>query len=183
MTGLHKRIDLHMQIPGHSRCLVDAGFANFKRLYRRCDADSLLDLVNQVNKSSTVNESVSYPEWTWFDWKTYFNQYYKALPGISSYQHFRIEHNRPGEVTVRKTPDGDEISFKLLRYSDTTFTAEQSHLYYCQAVSHLKDRCTYTDLYVHTCGKIRKMKRALYLQEKSNSSAGNTTKLIYVLKI
>ncbi|XP_053390400.1 uncharacterized protein LOC128553294 [Mercenaria mercenaria] len=34
MTGLHKEIELHMQIPGHSRCLIDAGFANFKRLYR-----------------------------------------------------------------------------------------------------------------------------------------------------
>ena len=33
-TGRHKDDALHFQIPVHTRCLIDAGFANFKRLYR-----------------------------------------------------------------------------------------------------------------------------------------------------
>ena len=35
MTGRHRQITLHFQIPGHARCLVDAGFAYIKKLYRR----------------------------------------------------------------------------------------------------------------------------------------------------
>ena len=34
LIGLHKEISLHFQIPGHTRCLIDAGFACFKRTYR-----------------------------------------------------------------------------------------------------------------------------------------------------
>ena len=35
MIGLHRAIDLHMQIPGHTKCQVDAGFAQIKKKYRR----------------------------------------------------------------------------------------------------------------------------------------------------
>ena len=35
MIGLHRAIDLHMQIPGHTKCQVDAGFAQIKKNYRR----------------------------------------------------------------------------------------------------------------------------------------------------
>ena len=34
MTGLNKEITYMMQVPGHGRCLVDAGFAHLKRKYR-----------------------------------------------------------------------------------------------------------------------------------------------------
>ena len=35
MIGLHRAIDLHMQIPGQTKCHVDAGFAQIKKKYRR----------------------------------------------------------------------------------------------------------------------------------------------------
>ena len=34
MTGLNKEITYMMQVPGHGRCLVDAGFAHLKQKYR-----------------------------------------------------------------------------------------------------------------------------------------------------
>ncbi|XP_062571245.1 uncharacterized protein LOC134233284 [Saccostrea cucullata] len=35
MVGLHWAIELNMQVPGHTKCQVDAGFAQIKKKYRR----------------------------------------------------------------------------------------------------------------------------------------------------
>lgn len=35
MVGLHREVTVRFQIPGHTKCLVDAGFAHIKKLYRR----------------------------------------------------------------------------------------------------------------------------------------------------
>ena len=35
MIGLHRTIEIHMQIPGHTKCQVDEGFAQIKKKYRR----------------------------------------------------------------------------------------------------------------------------------------------------
>lgn len=60
MTKQHNRIELKMQIPGHARCLIDGGFALLKKLYRRCDSDSIGQLEDVVNRSSTTNTAVRY---------------------------------------------------------------------------------------------------------------------------
>jgi len=44
MTGLNVEIKYYMQIPGHARCLIDAGFGRIKTLYRRSDCETLQDL-------------------------------------------------------------------------------------------------------------------------------------------
>lgn len=46
MTGLNTNIKYLMQIPGHARCLVDAGFAHIKKLYRRSDCETVDDIGN-----------------------------------------------------------------------------------------------------------------------------------------
>ncbi|WAQ99780.1 hypothetical protein MAR_024153 [Mya arenaria] len=58
--GLHEEILLLMQIPGHTRCQVDSGFANIKKLFRRCDVDSLAQLAEVVDRSSKSNVPVLY---------------------------------------------------------------------------------------------------------------------------
>lgn len=58
MVGLHREVTVRFQIPGHTKCLVDAGFAHIKKLYRRTDNDSLSDLVRTVEKSSKGNKAV-----------------------------------------------------------------------------------------------------------------------------
>lgn len=35
MRGLHQDIELHMQIPGHTKCIVDGGFGVTKKSFRR----------------------------------------------------------------------------------------------------------------------------------------------------
>ena len=84
MTGRHEKIEYCMQIPGHARCLVDSGFACLKKLYRRSDCDTIGQLQDVVNKSSSTNTTVRYPTWQWMDWKAFLEPVFKSVKGIRS---------------------------------------------------------------------------------------------------
>ncbi|VDI03217.1 Hypothetical predicted protein [Mytilus galloprovincialis] len=108
MAKLHSTIYYMMQIPGHARCLIDAGFAHSKRLYRRSDVDLLQDIAEIVDKSTASNKAVVMKkennelEWEWRDWKTFFACHFKPLKGIRQYQQFRFSSDHPGCVFVKK---------------------------------------------------------------------------------
>ena len=90
-----------MQIPYHGRCLVDAGFANIKRLYQRTDVDSLSTMVDVVNNSAKSNVAVQYMDsedghnWEWYNWKAFLEAHFSTLRGIRKYQHFRFDVDHP----------------------------------------------------------------------------------------
>ncbi|XP_052778849.1 uncharacterized protein LOC128216328 [Mya arenaria] len=44
MIGLNEEIRYLMQVAGHARCIIDAGFGRIKALYRRTDCETLSDL-------------------------------------------------------------------------------------------------------------------------------------------
>lgn len=54
ITGLHHQIAYLMQVVGHTRCLIDAGFARAKKLFRRSDCDSMSELQQVVERSSST---------------------------------------------------------------------------------------------------------------------------------
>lgn len=73
---------VYQTLAGHAKCLVDSGFGNVKRLYRRTDCESLDQLEDVVNKSSYSNTAVRYPAWSWRNWKGFLGDHFKALNGI-----------------------------------------------------------------------------------------------------
>ena len=56
ITGLHLQITYLMQEVGHTRCLIDAGFARAKKLFRRTDCDSIAELKQVFDHSSSTNK-------------------------------------------------------------------------------------------------------------------------------
>ncbi|VDI71243.1 Hypothetical predicted protein [Mytilus galloprovincialis] len=58
LTGQHQKISLMMQFPGHTKCLVDAGFGQAKKLFRRSNCDTVSHLADVFRKSSSSNEVV-----------------------------------------------------------------------------------------------------------------------------
>ncbi|XP_053388734.1 uncharacterized protein LOC128551837 [Mercenaria mercenaria] len=75
MTQRHQKITYMMQLPGHTRCLIDAGFGNIKTLYRRKDCDTLQHIAEVVINSSHSNQPVTYgggSGWVWRAWKTFW---------------------------------------------------------------------------------------------------------------
>ena len=82
LTGRHQEIEYLMQIPGHARCLVDGGFAHLKQRYRKSDCDTLDQLQQVVDVSSSTNEAVRYPAWTWRNWKSFLSAKFRPVRGV-----------------------------------------------------------------------------------------------------
>ena len=63
--------------------------------FRRTDIDTTQQLQEVEDKSAYSNRGIIYhgedgrPMWQWRDWKGFLDPIFKALKGISSYQHFR----------------------------------------------------------------------------------------------
>ncbi|XP_062578888.1 uncharacterized protein LOC134240830 [Saccostrea cucullata] len=121
LLGLHNEIRLSMQVPYHGRCLVDAGFANIKRLYHRTDVDSFSSLVDVVRKSAKSNAPVTYinsdgeRSWEWYDWKTFTSRFFTSVKGIRKMHHFRFSSLAPGKLFVKCDADGTEREISLLK--------------------------------------------------------------------
>ncbi|WAR14829.1 hypothetical protein MAR_004934 [Mya arenaria] len=107
MIGLNEEIRYLMQVAGHARCIIDAGFGRIKALYRRTDCETLSDLENVVASSSTTNEAVLYkkPDGTsrfeWREWKTFLGEQFREDNEETSYCVFRggnVLRSRPQEV-------------------------------------------------------------------------------------
>jgi hypothetical protein len=120
-----------MQIPGHARCLVDSGFGQAKKLFRRSDADSLADVATIFSTSSVTNETVLYQkddgahEWEWRAWKAFIGDNFKPFVGIRQYQHFEFDEARPGTIIARKGKQQPDEEFVILKRPDQQFVAEQ----------------------------------------------------------
>lgn len=107
-----------MQVPGHCRCVIDAGFAHIKRKYKRSDCNCIGDLANVVNNSAVSNSAVLFheeDEWVWRNWKAFLELNFKPVPGIRKYQQFRFHHDFPGVVFVKKNNESDEVSLSILK--------------------------------------------------------------------
>ncbi|XP_076088462.1 uncharacterized protein LOC143058871 [Mytilus galloprovincialis] len=121
LTGQHLKISLMMQFPGHTKCLVDAGFGQAKKLFRRSNCDTVSHLADVFRKSSSSNEVVQYNQenneitWQWRDWKSFLSVLFKPVPGIRKYHHFVFRHDKPGIVIVKEKCDGIEKEINILR--------------------------------------------------------------------
>ncbi|XP_062603492.1 uncharacterized protein LOC134282462 [Saccostrea cucullata] len=125
MTGRHEEIEYSMQIPGHTRCLVDSGFAHIRKLYRRSDVDSLGQFQTLINKSAVSNEAVLFQTgtWQWRSWKVFLSSHFTALRGIRQYHHFRFSAENPWSVSVRERVDSEEKLVSIRKRGAPEFDA------------------------------------------------------------
>ena len=118
--GLHERINLNFLITGHTKFFPDGCFGLLKQTFRCHAVSSLEQFQSVVNGSARVNtaqlvgteDGASYVPVG--DWQSHLSPYFRPLPGIKSYQHFRFDATAPGKVFVRESLDSAETSFTLL---------------------------------------------------------------------
>ncbi|XP_053389671.1 uncharacterized protein LOC128552653 [Mercenaria mercenaria] len=119
MTQRHQKITYMMQLPGHTRCLIDAGFGNIKTLYRRKDCDTLQHIAEVVSNSSHSNQPVTYDGgsgWVWRAWKTFIGDRFKKVPNVAKYHFFRFSSEEPGVVYMRQSAvDENEVRFVICK--------------------------------------------------------------------
>ena len=130
MNGLHKVINYNFLVPGHTKFSPDWCFGLLKQKTRRTFISSLYDIARSVEESATVNaaELVGLHNGTvlvpTYDWVTYLGIYFKKLPKIKSYYHFRFHADYPGTIFCKEYWYSEEKAINLLRNGRAPHTGE-----------------------------------------------------------
>ncbi|KAH3792377.1 hypothetical protein DPMN_145872 [Dreissena polymorpha] len=70
--------------------------------------DATLEQLTALDdQSSVTNTAVSYPTWTWRQWKPFLDLYFKP--------YFRFDQRKPGIVTAKIQHDGEEKELQILK--------------------------------------------------------------------
>ena len=123
MLGLCDSVELNFMIAGHTKFAPDRFFGLIKRRYNKSVVDTLQDLVDIVNTSTTggynvaqlTSDPVSGDQYvTWYAWSTFLQQYFKPIDGLTKYHHFRMCASEPGVVYARILATSPEEKFNVL---------------------------------------------------------------------
>ena len=128
MTGLHCAIEYNFLFAGHTKFSPDWCFGLVKKKTRKTFILSLFDIPRAVEESATVNTAkfvglhngtVLIPT---YDWMTYLGQFFKKIPRLKTYHHFRFDKDYPGTVfcKLKEYWSSEEIALNILQ-SDTNF--------------------------------------------------------------
>jgi len=99
-VGLHKSITLNFLIAGHTKFAPDWCFGLVKRAFRRHAVSSLQGMASVVSGSASVNvpQLVGTEDGKTIvpiaDWQSHLAAFFRPLPGIKKYHHFRCEHDQ-----------------------------------------------------------------------------------------
>ena len=98
-------------ITGHTKFAPDGCFGLLKQAFRRHAASSLEEFQYVVNESACSNSAqlVGTEDGASFvpvgDSQSHLSPFYRPLPGIKGYQHFRFDSAQPGKVSAETTFD------------------------------------------------------------------------------
>ena len=121
MNGLHHTINYDFLLPGHTKFAPDWCFGLVKQKTRRTFISSLFDIARAVEESASVivaelaglhNGTVRIQT---YDWVTYLGQYFKKIPQIKTYHHFRFDKEYPRTVFCKQYWDSEEKAVNLLK--------------------------------------------------------------------
>lgn len=133
LAGLHTEIELSFLVVGHTKFSPDGYFGLIKRHYRRSQIYTYEQLSNTIEMSSKNGHNVCQcyrnalkdePEIIYRDWVSWLAQYFRSIPKITSYHHFKIDAS--GKLFLRKTVDSEETNIALLK---NEFSSEQQGLF------------------------------------------------------
>ena len=119
---LHLSVRYSFLIAGHMKFAPDRCFAIIKKSYKQNYISSIYEFANMVKSSSsginkaqlvgTHDGTVIVPV---YDWCSYLEQYFKRLPNIKSYHHFRFNKDEPGRIYFKESDLSPEQLLILLK--------------------------------------------------------------------
>ena len=121
--NLHQTITYSFLVAGHTKFAPDRCFGLLKKAYKVSYVSSLYEFARLVETSSstgvnkaqlvgTHNGRVIVPV---YDWISFLGQYFKKLPNITKFHHFRFSRENPGMVFYKELVSSPEQSFMLLK--------------------------------------------------------------------
>ena len=128
LTGLSNEIELSFMRVGHTRCSVDAKFGRLKQSFRGMEVDTMVDVIKAVSSSCDANIPLRF-DWQWREWDKFLAVHFIAVKNIRQYQHFRVEKDKPGVVTMKKAcTDSDEEQLTILKQASSIAAVADSGL-------------------------------------------------------
>ena len=123
LMGKKKSVILSFMLSGHTKFAPDRHFGLIKKAYRRTRVDTMGCIARLVEQSSVVgansaqlvHNSKGERVVHFYEWSQFLLQYFKAIPGITSYHVFRFDCLHPGTVFVREHSQSPEKSVTILK--------------------------------------------------------------------
>lgn len=154
MKGWYKEICVNFMIPGHTKFLCDGYFGNIKQKYKYAKINTIENIEDIVNNSAKANHALLFkkePDWCWYDFKSYLEGNFQALPQIMKYHHFRFNNasENIGKVYVSEKAGGEEICFQLLKNNSNFEPNRQIGILPLEPLSKEKKEYLYKKVRVH----------------------------------
>jgi hypothetical protein len=135
-SGLNRKIEVSFMLVGHTKFAPDWAFGLLKQRFKRSKVGCLDDLARVVNDSAKINHTqlVGREDGTiivhQYDWANFFKDYFRrqAFDGIKALHHLTFRADKPGQVFVRKTSDGEEMTLNVLRKAHLQWKPSPHHL-------------------------------------------------------
>ena len=110
-------------IAGHTKFGPDRCFGMLKKSYKVSFILSIYELAKMVDDSSSTGVNKAQLEATHngqvivpvYDWATFLVQYFKKIPNITSYHHFRFSQDEPGVIYCKQFMASGEERFVLFK--------------------------------------------------------------------
>ena len=122
MLKFHHSVKYSFLIAGHTKFGPDRCFGLIKKSYKLNYISSLYEFANMVESSSAgVNKAQLVGTHTGtvivpvYNWCSFLEQFFKRVPNIKSYHHFRFSKDEPGRVYFKVSNSSPEQSLMLLK--------------------------------------------------------------------
>ena len=134
LSKLHTKIEMSFLIVGHTKFSPDSHFGLIRQRYRQASVytyDQLAKIIEEsaidgYNVCQRYVENTSKSNIIYRDWTSWLSNYFKVIPNITSYHHFKMDAVDKGVIIVKKDIDSKEEKINLLK-KETLFNENQHH--------------------------------------------------------
>ena len=130
LTGRHRTLEFSLMEAGHTKFTPDWHFGLWKMKWRHSTAETLEEVSSTVyslsrnghNIPQLVNDGDKSVQF--YDWSSYFDEYFKKLPSIRKYHHFKMSSESPGIVFVKEYADSVVETVNILKRGHAVFDSD-----------------------------------------------------------
>ncbi|KAJ8316113.1 hypothetical protein KUTeg_006127 [Tegillarca granosa] len=127
MTARHDSMQFSLMEAGHTKFHPDWHFGLWKVKWRMSTVETLEEVAESVTKSSRNGHNI--PQLVgdaqrpviFYDWSKYLKEYFKPIPHLKTYHHFRVSRHNPGIVFVKEYANSPEVEINVLRNQNCRF--------------------------------------------------------------
>lgn len=118
-SGLHDKIELSFLAVGHTKFSPDSHFGLIRQRYRKSGIYTYEQLANVIEESTGNGYNICHTrdksKIVYRDWTGWLSAYFKVIPNITRYHHFRLDSKENGIIIVKKNIDSKDEKIDLTK--------------------------------------------------------------------